>query len=74
MIVATARRTAALIAFAVFGFATPLLADDKPAVRPKVSVGHALRAVARDILEEARAPLDDPERSDAVAVHAAGCL
>jgi CHAD domain-containing protein len=42
---------------------------EKPAVRPDVAVGEALRAVARDILSEARAVLDDAERPDAVAVH-----
>jgi CHAD domain-containing protein len=42
---------------------------EKPAVRPDSSVGEALRAVARDILAEARAVLSDPERSDATAVH-----
>jgi CHAD domain-containing protein len=42
---------------------------EKPAVRPDSSVGEALRAVARDILSEARAVLSDPERSDAAAVH-----
>jgi CHAD domain-containing protein len=42
---------------------------EKPAVRPDVAVGEALGAVARDILSEARAVLDDAERPDAVAVH-----
>lgn len=42
---------------------------EKPAVRPDVAVGEALRAVARDILSEARAVLDDTERPDATAVH-----
>src|SRR5262249_33739805 len=42
---------------------------DKPAVRPDIAVGDALVAVARDILEEARTAIDDPARSDAVAVH-----
>jgi CHAD domain-containing protein len=42
---------------------------EKPAVRPDIAVGGALRAVARDILSEARAALDDPAKSDAVAVH-----
>jgi CHAD domain-containing protein len=42
---------------------------EKPAVRPDVAVGEALRAVARDILLEARAVLDDGAKSDAVAVH-----
>jgi CHAD domain-containing protein len=42
---------------------------EKPAIRPDVAVGEALGAVARDILSEARAVLDDAERPDAVAVH-----
>lgn len=42
---------------------------DKPAVRPDVAVGEALWAIAREILSEARAALDDPEKSDAAAVH-----
>jgi CHAD domain-containing protein len=42
---------------------------EKPAVRPGVAVGEALQAVARDILLEAREALDDPAKSDAVAVH-----
>ncbi len=42
---------------------------DQPALRPGAAVGEALCAVARDILGEARAALDDPARSDAVAVH-----
>src|ERR1043166_893524 len=43
--------------------------SDKPAIRPDAAVGDALRAVARDILAEALAALDDPEKSDATAVH-----
>ena len=42
---------------------------DQPALRPGAAVGEALRAIARDILGEARAALDDPARNDAVAVH-----
>jgi CHAD domain-containing protein len=42
---------------------------EKPAVRPDAAVGEALRAVARDILSEARAVLDDRKKPDAVAVH-----
>src|SRR5262245_45704653 len=42
---------------------------EKPAVRPDVAVGEALRAVARDILSETRAVLDDAARPDAAAVH-----
>ncbi|HXW23413.1 MAG TPA: CHAD domain-containing protein [Xanthobacteraceae bacterium] len=43
--------------------------SDKPAIRPDAAVGDALKAAARDILTEALVALDDPERSDAVAVH-----
>jgi CHAD domain-containing protein len=43
--------------------------NDRPALRPGVAVGEALRAVARDILAEARTAINDPARSDAVAVH-----
>src|SRR6185369_6179604 len=42
---------------------------EKPAVRPDIAVGEALRAVARDILAEARGVLDDQVKPDAVAVH-----
>ncbi len=42
---------------------------EKPAVRPDVAVGEALRAVARDILGEARAVLNDQAKPDATAVH-----
>src|SRR4051812_4034188 len=42
---------------------------EKPAVRPDVAVGEALRAVARDILSEARTVLDDREKPDAAAIH-----
>ena len=43
--------------------------SEKPALQPGLAVGEALRAVARDILGEARAALEDPAHSDAVAVH-----
>jgi CHAD domain-containing protein len=43
--------------------------NDKPALQPGLAVGEALRAVARDILREARAAIEDPANSDAVAVH-----
>jgi CHAD domain-containing protein len=43
--------------------------NDKPAVHPDVSVGDTLLAAARDVLENARVALDDPARTDAVAVH-----
>jgi CHAD domain-containing protein len=42
---------------------------EKPALRPDIAVGEALRAVARDVLAEARAVLDDQAKPDAVAVH-----
>ena len=42
---------------------------ETPAVRPDVAVGEALAAVARDILSEARAVLENTEKSDALAVH-----
>jgi CHAD domain-containing protein len=43
--------------------------DDRPALRPSVAVGEALRGVARDILAEARAAIENPANSDAEAVH-----
>jgi CHAD domain-containing protein len=42
---------------------------EKPAVRPDVAVGEALRAVARDVLAEARAVLNNQNKPDAAAVH-----
>jgi CHAD domain-containing protein len=42
---------------------------EKPAVGPDVAVGEALRAVARDVLAEARAALENQGKPDAVAVH-----
>jgi CHAD domain-containing protein len=41
----------------------------KPALRPGLAVGEALRAIARHILAEARGVSQDPSRSDAQAVH-----
>jgi CHAD domain-containing protein len=41
----------------------------QPALSPGDAVGEALGAVARDILAEARAAIDEAGRSDAVAVH-----
>ena len=38
-------------------------------MRPSVAVGEALRGVARDILAEARAAIENPEKSEAEAVH-----
>jgi CHAD domain-containing protein len=43
--------------------------NDKPAVRPDGPVGDALLGAVRDVLGDARAALDDPGRTDAVAVH-----
>ena len=44
--------------------------QEKPALRPSVAVGEALRGVARDILAEARAAIENPTtKSDAEAVH-----
>ena len=42
--------------------------DDRPALQVDVAVGEALRAVARDILAEARAAVTDPDKLDAEAV------
>lgn len=42
---------------------------DKPALRPDLAVGEALRDVAHDILSDARAAVENPDNSDAVAVH-----
>jgi CHAD domain-containing protein len=41
----------------------------KPALRPDLSIGEALRDVARDILSDARTAIESPDNSDAVAVH-----
>jgi CHAD domain-containing protein len=43
--------------------------NDKPALRPDLAVGEALRAVARDILTEARATIENPAKPEAEAVH-----
>ena len=43
--------------------------NERPALRPSVAVGEALRGVARDILAEARAAIENPEKSEAEAVH-----
>ena len=42
---------------------------DKPSLQPDLAVGEALRAVARDILDDARAAIEDPANTDADAVH-----
>jgi CHAD domain-containing protein len=41
----------------------------KPALRPDLAVGEALRNVAHAILSDARAALESPDNSDSVAVH-----
>jgi CHAD domain-containing protein len=43
--------------------------NERPALRPSVAVWEALRGVARDILAEARAAIENPANSDAEAVH-----
>src|SRR5438093_2284450 len=43
--------------------------QDRSALRPSVAVGEALRGVARDILAEARAAIENPAKADAEAVH-----
>ncbi len=43
--------------------------NERPGLRPSVAVGEALRAVARDVLGEARAAIEDPAKPDAEAVH-----
>lgn len=42
---------------------------EKPALRTKLAVGEALRAVAQDICATARSAIENPANSDAVAVH-----
>src|ERR1043165_2113764 len=42
---------------------------DKPALRPDAAVGDALKAVARDMLSEARAALSLRDKPDTAAVH-----
>jgi CHAD domain-containing protein len=43
--------------------------SDKPALRPDQPVGEALQAIARDVLADARAAIEDPDKTDAEAVH-----
>lgn len=43
--------------------------SNKPALRPELAVGEALRGVGHDILSDARTAIENPEFSDAVAVH-----
>lgn len=42
---------------------------DKPALQPRAAIGPALRAIAGNILANARAAITDPERSNQDAVH-----
>ncbi|MCO5132131.1 MAG: CHAD domain-containing protein [Xanthobacteraceae bacterium] len=42
---------------------------EKPALRTKLAVGEALRAVAQDICATARSAVENPDNTDAVAVH-----
>jgi len=43
--------------------------SQKPALRPDLAVGEALRDVAHDILSDARTAIESSDNSDAVAVH-----
>jgi CHAD domain-containing protein len=43
--------------------------DRKPALQPDAAIGPALRAIAAEILAEARLALTDPERTNQAAVH-----
>jgi CHAD domain-containing protein len=42
---------------------------DKPALQPQAAIGPAVRAIAGDIVDKARAAIADPERSNQDAVH-----
>lgn len=42
---------------------------EKSAVHPDMAVGEALRAIARDVLSEARGALDNQDKPDTAAVH-----
>ena len=42
---------------------------EKPAVHPDMAVGEALRAIARDVMSEARGALDNQDKPNAAAVH-----
>jgi len=42
---------------------------EKPALQPKAAIGPAIRAIAANILAQARIAIGDPERSSADAVH-----
>ena len=42
---------------------------EKPALQPKTAIGPVVRAIAANILAEARAAMSDPERSGQQAVH-----
>lgn len=41
----------------------------KPALRPELAIGEALRAIAHDIFDHARAALENPKNSSAATVH-----
>ena len=43
----------------IMSYISPM--QEKPALRPSVAVGEALRGVARDILAEARAAIEDAD-------------
>jgi CHAD domain-containing protein len=43
--------------------------DHKPALRPELAIGEALRGVARDILSAAGAAVESSDNSDAIAIH-----
>jgi CHAD domain-containing protein len=43
--------------------------SNKPALRPELAVGEALRGIAHDILSDARNAIENPEYSHAVSVH-----
>ena len=42
---------------------------EKPALQPRAAIGPAVRAIAGLILDNARAAIIDPERSNQDAVH-----
>lgn len=43
--------------------------NERPILQPGAAVGGVLRAAAHDALAEARAALEDPQRTEAVAIH-----
>src|SRR6185312_136793 len=42
---------------------------DEPALRPRAAIGPAMRALAGQMLAQARTAIADPTRSDQVAIH-----